>query len=129
MKELLVINVKMKLLEFDKCDKKDITYDWDAGHCYSSIKSDIYNELLTMTEDHPELEDHVMDYCNEWLYNNDECPPCAIHVNKDGTSGQGCCYDSYVHTVDETNDIIDQLTQHCKDNDCMSSIPYLISRE
>ena len=113
MELLLVMNVKLKLAEFDRCDKKTITYDWD-GHCYSILKSDIYDELCKMTEDNQDLNDYVEDHCNEWMSENEDRPPCQIHVYKDGSVGSGCgCHDHLdpVQEAEEIQDILMKLSE------------------
>ena len=84
MKELLIIEVKNfisnpKSTEF-------IKYDWDGGHCYSYIDHPTMDKL--------DEEDDLQELLNTWLYENDECPPCAIHINKDGSIRSSCgCHD------------------------------------
>jgi hypothetical protein len=125
MKELTIIKVKLLLKEFDKCSEKSITYDWDGGHCYSIIKSDVYNKMMEVCQsnDLEDLEYEVNDHCNQWLYEYDECPPCAIHINKDGSVGSSCgCHDDD-HTSDEhIQDAIVELIKLEKDYG-----PYLIT--
>lgn len=107
-----IIKVKLLLVAFDESTTKSIIYDWDGGHCYSTIICPIYDKMMVLTEDHQDLNDMVEEHCHGWLYDNDDCPPCAIHVNKDGTSSQGCC--GGVNSVAETKDIIQRLKDHWK---------------
>ena len=107
MDELNIIKFKMLLKEFDECKLKDIEYDWDAGHCYSSIKD--CPSYTKLHEEHEEHYDEIEDHCNEWLYNHDECPPCEIHVKKDGQVSSGCgCHDGICE--EERSDVLHRLT-------------------
>ena len=113
MKELVTVSVLLKLKEFDKSTDKTITYDWDGGHSYSSIKCKIYDEMIELCEQNGlrDLEDKVIDHCNEWLYENDECPPCCIHVSKDGEVSSGCGCHDHLDPVQESEEIQDILTE------------------
>jgi hypothetical protein len=114
MDELNIILVKLLLKEFDECQKKDIEYDWDGGHCYSMIKSDVYDELCRLTEDNQSLNDYVEDHCNEWMMEHEERPPCQIHVYKDGTVGSGCGCHDHLDPVQESEEIQDILIELSK---------------
>ena len=130
MNEVIIMKVKLMLEEFDKCDKKTITYDWDAGHSYSIIKSDIYSKMIKLCEDNelPHLEDEVTDHCNEWLYENDECPPCEIHVSKMGEVSSGCGCHDHLDPIQESEEIQDILIELSELEKTYNN-PYLITVE
>ncbi len=40
-----------------------------------------------------EDDDEWLDFTNEWLYDNDDCPPCDIYIDQENEqikSGCGC---------------------------------------
>lgn len=91
-----------------------IKYDWDAGHCYSYIDHPVYDFD----------DDIALDACHKWLYENDDCPPCAIHVNEDGTGSSGCgCHDG--RAEDDVLDMISQLEDYAREH--KYNIKYLVS--
>lgn len=99
--------------EFGRCvNTTHIKYSWDAGHAYSYIDHpimDVNVDHLTQDE-----RDQWEEFTNEWLYANDECPPCQIDV-KDGKVGSGCgCHDglSLEEDKEEVEAIIDKLMTH-----------------
>ena len=74
--------------EFDlSVDVSHIKYDWDAGHSYSYIDHTVMTKALNELDsaEHDEFTDHA----NNWLYENDECPPCRP------SSECQCNYDDY----------------------------------
>ena len=63
---------------------KLITYSWDAGHAYSMLDSGDNEGGTKMSMLSTEMsilldaeQDQFFDHINEWLSNNDECPPCV----------------------------------------------------
>ena len=107
-----VLKVQLLLHEFDKSTDKTITYDWDGGHCYSSIECPIHDKLMDLDgEVSDELFGRIEDHCNTWLYENDDCPPCQIHVYKDGRVGSGCGCHDHLDPVQESEEIQDILIE------------------
>jgi hypothetical protein len=60
-----------------------ISYSWDAGHAYSMLDSNneggtklsmLTTEMSVLSGDE---ENTYHDVMNEWLSDNDECPPCV----------------------------------------------------
>jgi len=108
-----------------------IKYDWDCGHCYSYIDHPVYDKLSEMIDDCVDLElrgqlEALQEQCNEWLYSNDDCPPCQIYVNSDGTGGQGCCDDVRVKDKEETLSQVMNLIEAAKvDRGCVC---YLVQK-
>jgi hypothetical protein len=71
------------------------------------------------------LNDEAEEYANAWLYDNDECPSCAIHLYKDGTVGSGCgCHDG-ITDPEEIREIVKQLEALEVD----SEVKHLVTRE
>ena len=68
---------------------KEIGYDWDCDHAYSYLK-DLPDYSHLSESQQQEFED----FTNEWLYENDECPPCQIHIGADMKAYSKCgCHD------------------------------------
>ena len=113
MKDVKLILLTMKVKNFIKEGNYDcIKYNWDDGHSYSYVDHPLMEEV----EECDELEGKMYD----WLYENDEKPPCQIHVNKDGTVGSSCgCHDHLdpVQESDEISDILHELTLLQREND------------
>jgi hypothetical protein len=118
------MKIKSLIAVFDKAlfykrfdaevNKSHIKYDWDGGHCYSYISHPLVEN---------NFDDDAEQYANDWLYENDECPPCAIHLYKDGTVGSGCgCHDNLTDP-----EVIDSIVKE------LEAIPkrskYLVTRE
>lgn len=106
-----------------------IKYDWDAGHCYSYIDHPLMKELELLFEEDQELMDEGYDYSNSWLYENDDCPPCAIHINhttKEVSSGCGC-HDNLPYK--EGLDKKQALISHLKLTNQMNTQQYVITEE
>ena len=102
MKELLIMRVKLFI---EQSNTNYIKYSHDAGHSYSYIE----HPLIEDVEEYPELEELL----DSWLYENDECPPCQIHVFKDGTVTSSCgCHDHYdpVQENEELSDLLHGMT-------------------
>jgi len=100
----LIKDVELLLLKgrFDKeVNTTHINYDWDGGHCYSYIS----HPIMELIEDVPGFEE----YTNDWLYSNDDCPPCEIHITKDGEVSSRCgCHDNI--DDDTRNGVLYELT-------------------
>ncbi len=87
-----------------------IRYDWDAGHSYSYIDHPIVVEC----EGDEELEERL----SEWMSENEQRPPCAIYVDKEGCAQSGCgCHDDL--TSSEVQEVLIELTEweESEDND------------
>ena len=114
------ITLTMRVMNFtnDRSNLKYIKYDHDCGHSYSYIDHPIVQEC----EDTPELEEIL----NEWLYENDECPPCGIYIKKDGSSKSSCgCNDNL--DKEQIRDIVEELTEFSKSEGL--DVKYLVSYE
>jgi hypothetical protein len=130
-----IIKVKLLLRKFDKTiSYKDITYDWDGGHCYSSIENPVWTELYNLDgEISQDLFHLIEDHCYKWLYDNDECPPCQIYVEygEDGKvidCGSSCgCHDHYDLDQDQEyiNDQIEMLKSY--DEEHNYGLKYLVT--
>lgn len=73
----------------ETANKSHIKYGWDCGHSYSYLDHPIFAEAKAgLTE---EAYYEFMDKCEEWLHDNDECPPCfpggECDCNKDDYAG------------------------------------------
>jgi hypothetical protein len=78
-------DLKKLFMESDK----EIGYDWDCDHAYSYLKNVPDYSHLSESEQ-AEFED----FTGEWLYENDECPPCQIHIDDDMVVSSRCgCHD------------------------------------
>ena len=88
-----------------------IKYSWDAGHAYSFINHPLMDEL----DDMDELDsDMCRIFSNDWLYENDSCPPCKIYI-VDGVVRSICgCHDhlDYEKDREEILKIIDMLMNY-----------------
>jgi hypothetical protein len=110
----------MLIERFNKeVNKSHIEYDWDAGHCYSYIKHPIYDLIL-------DSGDQAADeHATKWLYENDECPPCCINLNKDGTVSSSCgCHDGLTDPQ-RIKDIVEEL----EDIQKKTGISFLVTRD
>jgi len=116
---LLLMRVKRFIT--DPNSVKYIKYDWDGGHAYSYIDHPIMDGI----EEYESLEQVMY----KWLYDNDQCPPCAIYVdltNHEVSSGCGCHDDL---TYEEGLDVVNQLKEFCKDPNYKSQLKYLVNYE
>jgi hypothetical protein len=131
----LMMPVKLALFKkkFDEIvNIGHIKYDWDASHCYSYLQHPIFSEWEEILKQLPsdqydEWYDAFLDHTNEWLYQNDECPPCAIYINhktKEVRSSCGC-HDGAEYS--EALDAVEELKQFAKAND--RKIEYLVTEE
>lgn len=94
----------------DQVEVSDIKYDWDSGHCYSYIDHPLVNQEFSNQED----QDDWDDFCSEWLYSNDECPPCQISVENNVVSSGCGCHDHLDYVIDreEIEGIIEELQEY-----------------
>lgn len=119
MKNLLLI-IKVKMFINSPDSTKYISYDWDCDHSYSYISHSIMDEVKDSGNE--ELESMLY----TWLYENDECPPCCILVNNDGTGSSSCgCHDNL--SPDEVKDVVRRLEYFCEVNN--RSTKYIITKE
>ena len=99
----------------DQIDESHIKYDRDAGHSYSYIDHPMMSEIYDL--DGPDCDDWVVEliqFCDEWLSEHEECPPCDIyidHKNQEILSSCGC-HDhlDYHEDREEWEDIVTELT-------------------
>lgn len=131
---LASLTLTAQLKVFEQRFKNEVTtdhikYDWDSGDSYSYIEHPVmreWDDLIRRVagDDYDYWYDMFADFTNEWLYENDECPPNAMHVNADGTGG-GAGFQCEELDVDECIERQRELLEAGKANDC--SIWYLIS--
>ncbi len=96
---------------FSQVNTSHIKYGWDAGHAYSYIEHPLMDELHASIDD---VDSWVCeDKAHDWLYDNDECPPCELHViDNQVVSPCGChSHLDYKHDKDEVEDIIEKLME------------------
>ena len=96
---------------FDKeVNTSHIIYDWDGGHCYSSINHPIMSEISTKFECiNEDAHNEMLDYTNDWLNKNDRCPPCAIYINRRTKEVSSSCGCNNTLTFEEGMDVAREL--------------------
>lgn len=97
----------------DQIDTSHIKYDRDGGHTYSYIEHPLMTMMYEQFSD--EEVDELEDFTNDWLYDNDECPPCGIGIDHENKQiGSGCgCHDhlDYDRDREEWESIVSILTE------------------
>lgn len=94
----------------DQVNTTHIKYDRDGGHSYSYIEHPLMDDLDNGTLS---VNDTLLcqEHSDEWLYENDNCPPCELEI-KDGKVSSGCgCHDHLDYELDkeEVEEIIGEL--------------------
>lgn len=102
---------------YAEVNESHIKYDWDGGHAYSYIDHPLMDQLYD-TSFHMSYEDSS--FCEEkslnWLYDNDDCPPCELHIIDNQVCSPCGCYShlDYERDKDEVEDIIEKLMEFKK---------------
>lgn len=86
--------------------KDNIKYDWDGGHAYSYLD----HPLIDIEFEDEDEDNEWMDFTNEWLYENDELPPCQISVWNGVVESSCGCHD-YLDIDKDREEIEDIITE------------------
>lgn len=101
---------------FAEVNESHICYDWDAGHAYSYIEHPLMDNLFEADS----LTDEDSTLCEEiafsWLYDNDDCPPCELHIIANQVCSPCGCHShlDYEQNKDEVEGIIEKLMEFKK---------------
>ncbi len=100
----------LKQMFIDQVTTNHIKYDWDGGHCYSYIDHPLMNQDF----DDQDQQDAWDEFTNEWLYENDNCPPCQISITNGVVKSSCGCHDHLDYNKDreEVESIITELMNY-----------------
>jgi hypothetical protein len=107
------MDIKLSLLKqqfSEQVTTDSIKYDWDGGHSYSYIDHPLMSVEFTNQDDQDEWEL----FTNDWLYENDNCPPCQLEIFEGRVCSMCGCHDHLDYNKDreEVEEIINELMNY-----------------